>query len=292
MKKAIKKITEKIPEVKEVVEEIVDKIPKVQKKIAENPFTHVESMLKKNPENLLHMLHLAPQQQKVFKFLKEVSAQSIGTKSRYFPKFVDPLKKSHALYNGLKDIHTNAKNLSHLSSAIESELDDGEHLKGGSLWNSVVHGIRHGYRYASKFVKKIPETFDNIHKYASKGIDMIKPIAEAVDLISTNANVFFSGQFSNLSRVLIGVEFSGYLAGGSSTMHQHDLRAYESINLQNIPLRQVGVYVPASKTIGFHGMGSLTLVQDEDERAICLSKSMIWEDLHQSPDFELDVYLS
>ena len=139
--------------------------------------------------------------------------------------------------------------------------------------------------------------WSGMYNFASSGTEVITGVANEsqpsyVDLVSTNANLFFSGQFSNLSRVLLGVEFSGYLTGGQTSMHNHDLRAYESINLQNIPLRQVGVYVPASKVVGFHGMGSLTLVQDEDERAICLSKSMIWEDLHQSPDFELDVYNS
>jgi len=139
--------------------------------------------------------------------------------------------------------------------------------------------------------------WSGLYNFASSGTEIITGVANEsqpsyVDFVSTNANIFFSGQFSNLSRVLLGVEFSGYLTGGQTSMHNHDLRAYESINLQNIPLRQVGVYVPTNKIVGFHGMGSLTLVQDEDERAICLSKSMIWEDLHQSPDFELDVYNS
>ena len=139
--------------------------------------------------------------------------------------------------------------------------------------------------------------WNGLYNFKSSGTEVITGGANqaqpsSVDLISTNANVFFSGQFSNLSRVLLGVEFSGYLSGGNSTMHTHDLRAYESINLQNIPLRQVGVYVPTAKVCGFHGMGSMTLVQDEDERAICLSKSMIWEALNKSPDFELDVYNS
>ena len=136
-----------------------------------------------------------------------------------------------------------------------------------------------------------------MYNFASSGTEVITGIANEsqpsyVDLISTNANLFFSGQFTNLSRVLLGVELSGYLSGGQTSIHNHDLRAYESLNLQNIPMRQVGIYVPTGKTVGFHGMGSLTLVQDEDERAICLSKSMIWEDLHNSPEFELDVYNS
>ena len=83
-----------------------------------------------------------------------------------------------------------------------------------------------------------------LYNFKSSGTEVITGGANqsqpsSVDLVSANANVFFSGQFSNLSRVLLGVEFSGYLSGGASTMHNHDLRAYESINLQNIPLRQV-----------------------------------------------------
>ena len=137
--------------------------------------------------------------------------------------------------------------------------------------------------------------WSGMYNIASSGTEVITGNANEsqpsyTDLISTNANLFFSGQFSNLSRVLLGLELSGYLTGGQTSIHNHDLRAYESLNVQNIPLRQIGIYVPASKTVGFHGMGSLTLVQDEDERAICLSKSMIWEDLHQPPAFELDVY--
>jgi len=137
--------------------------------------------------------------------------------------------------------------------------------------------------------------WSGMYNFASSGTEVITGNANEsqpsyTDLISTNANLFFSGQFSNLSRVLLGLELSGYLTGGQTSIHNHDLRAYESLNVQNIPLRQIGIYVPASKTVGFHGMGSLTLVQDEDERAICLSKSMIWEDLHQPPAFELDVY--
>jgi len=139
--------------------------------------------------------------------------------------------------------------------------------------------------------------WSGMYNFASSGTEVItggtnESQPSYVDLVSNNSNLFFSGQFTNLSRVLLGLELSGYITAGQTSIHNHDLRAYESLNVQNIPLRQIGIYVPNGKTIGFHGMGSLTLVQDEDERAICLSKSMIWEDLHQSPAFELDVYTS
>ena len=106
--------------------------------------------------------------------------------------------------------------------------------------------------------------------------------------ICTNDKMLFSGQFSNLSRVLIHVTLKGF--GSSSAFHKHDLRPYESFNITNVPLSSIGVHVPPNETIGFHGMGSLIQTEDEDEYAVALSKSNLQEDLHNSPNFDTDDY--
>tara|TARA_Y100001951_G_C11251881_1_gene246951 strand:- start:147 stop:884 length:738 start_codon:yes stop_codon:yes gene_type:complete len=110
------------------------------------------------------------------------------------------------------------------------------------------------------------------------------------DTISNNPNHFFSGQFSNLSRTLVHIRFVAFKSNGQTTLHRHDLRAYESIDLRNVPLQSVAVYVEAGVTAGFHGMGAITLVEDVDERAVALTKCSIFETLHNSPNFDTDVY--
>ena len=112
------------------------------------------------------------------------------------------------------------------------------------------------------------------------------------DTISQNQNMFFNGQFSNLSRHLVHVKFEAFKSNGQTTLHKHDIRAYESINLRNIPLRSISVYVEPNVTAGFHGMGALTLIEDSDERAVALTKCDIFETLNQSPDFDTDIYTS
>lgn len=106
--------------------------------------------------------------------------------------------------------------------------------------------------------------------------------------VCTNNKMLFSGQFSNLSRVLIHITLKGF--GSSSAFHKHDLRPYESFNITNTPLSSIGVHVPTNETIGFHGMGTLIQTEDEDEYAVALSKSNLQEDLHDSPDFDTDSY--
>ena len=50
------------------------------------------------------------------------------------------------------------------------------------------------------------------------------------------------------------------------------------------------IYVPSGQTVGFHGMANLTLVENEDERAVALTKTSIGESLNNSPNFATDVY--
>ena len=117
-------------------------------------------------------------------------------------------------------------------------------------------------------------------------------LPSSTDNISNNPNIFFSGQFSNLSRRLVHVGLHAFRHDGSTTLHKHDIRAYESLNLSNIPLQKIDVYVEANETVGFHGMGVHTLIEDNDERAVALTKSNINESLNQSPDFDTDIYTS
>ena len=106
--------------------------------------------------------------------------------------------------------------------------------------------------------------------------------------VCNNDKMLFSGQFSNLSRVLIHVTLRSF--GTAQAMHKHDLRPYESLNVTNIPLSAIAIHVPSGETVGFHGMGVLFQTEDEDEYAVSLSKANLQEDLHNSPDFDTDDY--
>ena len=106
--------------------------------------------------------------------------------------------------------------------------------------------------------------------------------------VCQNDKMFFSGQFSNLSRTLIHITLTGF--GSSQVFHKHDLRAYESFNVVNIPLKSIGVHVKPLIKAGFHGMGALWQAEDEDEYAVLASKSTLQEDLHVSPNFDTDEY--
>ena len=106
--------------------------------------------------------------------------------------------------------------------------------------------------------------------------------------VCQNDKMFFSGQFSNLSRKVVHISLNGF--GSAEVFHKHDLRSYESLNVTMIPLKSIGVHAPTNELVGFHGMGALWQSEDEDEYAVMGSKSYIQEDLHKSPDFELESY--
>jgi len=99
-----------------------------------------------------------------------------------------------------------------------------------------------------------------------------KTIPSHSEVINNDPKTFFSGQFSNLSRELIHINIKG-TSGQTQTMHRHDIRPYESINVINVPIGSVDVIIETTNTIGFHGMGVLWQVQDEDEFAVFASKS-------------------
>ena len=113
-------------------------------------------------------------------------------------------------------------------------------------------------------------------------------IPSARENVCAGEMMFFSGQFSNLSRYLVDITLRGFQRGGVSQMHRHDLRAYESLNCIMIPLSEVAISPPANIEIGFHGMGLLWEAEDKEEYAICAAKSKLTESLNQSPDFVLD----
>ena len=137
--------------------------------------------------------------------------------------------------------------------------------------------------------------FVSLYNFKGGGTEQITGITNenlpsSIDTISQDPNVLFNGQFSNLSRTLVHVRLEAFKTNGQTTLHKHDIRAYESIDLRNVPLRSISVYVEPNVTAGFHGMGALTQVEDSDERAVALTKCAIWETLHQSPDFDTDQY--
>jgi hypothetical protein len=103
-----------------------------------------------------------------------------------------------------------------------------------------------------------------------------------------NEKTVFSGQITNLSRELIHVTVNGF--GSAQSFHRHDLRAYESLTLKNIPVDSMSIYVPPTLLCGVHGMGSLVECEDEDEYAIALAKSSMTEALPNSPNFNTDSY--
>jgi hypothetical protein len=132
-----------------------------------------------------------------------------------------------------------------------------------------------------------------IYNFGGAGTEVItggsnENIPSHEENICNNDKMLFSGQFSNLSRVLIHVTLRGF--GTSSVMHKHDLRPYESLNVIMFPLSSIAIHVPTNEKIGFHGMGSLIQTEDEDEFAVALSKSSLTETLNQSPDFDTDDY--
>ena len=108
------------------------------------------------------------------------------------------------------------------------------------------------------------------------------------ELVCSNEKMFFSGQFTNLSRQLIHITIQGF--GTAAQFHKHDLRAYESFTIWNVPIQSISVHVAPNQTAGFHGMGTLWTATDSDEYAICAAKSGMFEALPNSPQFNTDSY--
>tara|TARA_R110000803_G_scaffold87863_2_gene154780 strand:- start:1921 stop:2649 length:729 start_codon:yes stop_codon:yes gene_type:complete len=135
--------------------------------------------------------------------------------------------------------------------------------------------------------------FNGFYNFAGTGTAVITGVANDnipsfSENVCANEKMMFSGQFSNLSRQLIHITFAGF--GSAQAFHKHDLRAYESITLHNIPLASMSLHMPAGLQCGFHGMGSIWTATDEDEYAIMGAKSGIFEALPNSPEFDTDSY--
>ena len=135
--------------------------------------------------------------------------------------------------------------------------------------------------------------FNGFYNFGGGGTEIITGVANDnlpshSENVCANEKMLFTGQFANLSRQLIHITFRGF--GSAQAFHRHDLRAYESIQLYNIPLASMSVSVPAGEQIGFHGMGTIWTAQDEDEYAIMGAKSGMFEKLPNSPDFDTDSY--
>jgi len=108
------------------------------------------------------------------------------------------------------------------------------------------------------------------------------------ELVCSNETMFFSGQFTNLSRELIHITIQGF--GTASQFHKHDLRAYESFTILNVPIQSIAVHVAPNQVCGFHGMGTIWSSTDADEYAIMGAKSGMFEALPNSPQFNTDSY--
>lgn len=135
--------------------------------------------------------------------------------------------------------------------------------------------------------------FVGMYNFGGGGTEIITGIANEnlpshTENIGYNEKVLFSGEFTNLSRTLVHITLHGF--GSAQNFHRHDLRAYESFVVQNVPLASVSIYVNANEEIGFHGMGTLVEAEDEDEYAIMLAKSTMNEKLPNSPQFNTDEY--
>ena len=136
--------------------------------------------------------------------------------------------------------------------------------------------------------------FVGFYNFAGNGSEEIQGNGSATipshsEVINNDPKTFFSGQFTNLSRELIHVNLKG-VSGQAQTMHKHDIRPYESINVINIPLGEIDVIIESLNLIGVHGMGSLWQVVDEDEYSVFASKSSITEGGSSSNIFNTDSY--
>ena len=135
--------------------------------------------------------------------------------------------------------------------------------------------------------------FNGFYNFAGTGTAIITGgandnIPSFSENVCANEKMMFTGQFSNLSRQLIHITFRGF--GSAQAFHKHDLRAYESIQLYNVPLAGMSLHMPAGLQCGFHGMGTIWTATDEDEYAIMGAKSGMFEALPNSPNFDTDSY--
>ena len=136
--------------------------------------------------------------------------------------------------------------------------------------------------------------FVGFYNFSGSGTEEItgigsKTIPSHSEIINNDPQTFFSGQFSNLSRELIHINLKG-VSGQTQTMHKHDIRPFESIDVINIPIGEVDVIIETTNKLGFHGMGVLWQVQDEDEYAVFASKSSITESGSDPNIFNTDSY--
>lgn len=137
-------------------------------------------------------------------------------------------------------------------------------------------------------------TFNGLYNFAGGGTEVItgngsETIPSFTEIINNNPKTFFSGQFTNISMELIHVNIKG-VSGQTVTMHKHDLRPRESIDITNVPIGEIDVLIGSTNKIGFHGMGVLWTTEDEDEYAVFASKSSITEGGSLVQNFNTDSY--
>ena len=135
--------------------------------------------------------------------------------------------------------------------------------------------------------------FNGFYNFGGGGTETVVGVANEnlpshTENVCANEKMLFTGQWANLSRQLIHITFHSF--GSAQAFHKHDLRAYEAIQVYNVPIASVAIHVPAGETIGIHGMGTMWSAQDEDEYAIMGAKSGLFEHLPNSPNFNTDSY--
>lgn len=106
--------------------------------------------------------------------------------------------------------------------------------------------------------------------------------------ISQRDDVFFIGQISNLSPVDVEIHLHTTFKGGSSGLHRHDLRAYESLEIRCIPLKELGVVLDGTALI--HGMGVLVQPENETESAVLLANAGLVERLPDGRYYNFTTY--
>ena len=66
----------------------------------------------------------------------------------------------------------------------------------------------------------------------------------------------------------------------SYTMHKHDIRAYETLKVRMLPLKQISIHVEGTDTVQIHGMGTLWQAEDQDEYSVLASNSELIEEIN------------
>ena len=101
--------------------------------------------------------------------------------------------------------------------------------------------------------------FVGLYNLFGVGTEVITGVANEelpsrTETVTLDPLVLFSGQITNLSRHLVHLGLHGLKQDGTTDLHRHDIRANESLNLHNVPLTRIDVYVPPNIVIIAHSI--------------------------------------